>query len=913
METRPPPTGARRLPLRGPPFSHGPHIPNSKEKSRNRLLLPPSLPRRRPSNRDWSDCDPTFAAEANAAIRALRDTGAGADARARRLAARLVERYPGSPLAHTILAEGHRVRGRLEGARSSLERAAALAPGCPRTAFMLAAVLTRMGLFDEAMEVCDRSLRVPQPTDPARHLPYPRKRIVPKDAEHRIAYTRQGIRRLRLGAEKCRRTAVPLPPESALPAPDWPPESAEANLQVARDLWRGMSEEEQQAFLKVSFQDMKSYCRSGGELEMISLLSDAEHDQFVKLSASSSCWTCPLCGFKIILDEERFMVHMENFHIEHEEYKKLRSSLPKRIPDNEMELLKSWRWEPMPIDGDDLAERTEILSKLKKLVSQLIDMEAVSLCLLYIMHKFIMRRVRPVTPLVVSMCACCGIRQLSSAHLKELYEFLQKLTPILADYVHQKAQNGEQESQQDSLAVTTWLKETGTLSFDYGKIVSRNTDGSSNPDEIVDGLFHESLLEDPLVSWGGVWQRCLDLGPDILNKISEALNKLKVNCSSCEELKQKLGDVYFLPDAIFETDIDVKPYFDDGIGSVQVEMLLIDAEVDYQKKMLLEACKVDYLAAILPIAKACLRAKMNNNLRPPNGLELQAPLNIILRSLWHIRRFHDTLQKIPSKCTDVKDGNSQIGKTLCKIFDSWDNEKAGKPCDPCDSTRFADFTNSLVYKKDGQRKTAIDIVKFIFRRLHSSQTPLHFEFKGETLDHQTPVEPSFLGCICLVHDLFGLHIYENKFNCVNEVYTEYQYTTFLHSIDLGAVGKTKVESFSELLKARKSRIESCGHMVSQYSLECPPRLFMTVFEWKEDKVGHINMHEVLMSLAVELDISHFYGELHSGSKYTLVSAYAESWEASIQQYSQANLCPEIIFFERVEDPELGTHRDQTAP
>ncbi|BAT14398.1 Os11g0549605 [Oryza sativa Japonica Group] len=791
METRPPPTGVRRLPLRGPPFSRGPHIPNSKEKSRNRL-----------------------------------------------------------------------------------ERAPALAPGCPRTAFMLAAVLTRMGLFDEAMEVCDRSLLVPQPTDPARHLPYRRKRIVPKDAEHRIAYTRQGIRRLRLGAEKCRRTAVPLPPESALPAPDWPPESAEANLQVARDLWRGMSEEEQQAFLKVSFQDMKSYCRSGGELEMISLLSDAEHDQFVKLSASSSCWTCPLCGFKIILDEERFMVHMENFHIEHEEYKKLRSSLPKRIPDNEMELLKSWRWEPMPIDGDDLAERTEILSKLKKLVSQLIDMEAVSLCLLYIMHKFIMRRVRPVTPLVVSMCACCGIRQLSSAHLKELYEFLQKLTPILADYVHQKAQNGEQESQQDSLAVTTWLKETGTLSFDYGKIVSRNTDGSSNPDEIVDGLFHESLLEDPLVSWGGVWQRCLDLGPDILNKISEALNKLKVNCSSCEELKQKLGDVYFLPDAIFETDIDVKPYFDDGIGSVQVEMLLIDAEVDYQKKMLLEACKVDYLAAILPIAKACLRAKMNNNLRPPNGLELQAPLNIILR--------------------------------------------------------------------DGQRKTAIDIVKFIFRRLHSSQTPLHFEFKGETLDHQTPVEPSFLGCICLVHDLFGLHIYENKFNCVNEVYTEYQYTTFLHSIDLGAVGKTKVESFSELLKARKSRIESCGHMVSQYSLECPPRLFMTVFEWKEDKVGHINMHEVLMSLAVELDISHFYGDLHSGSKYTLVSAvccndqgqyfcfargnniwliydnnrrpmYAESWEASIQQYSQANLCPEIIFFERVEDPELGTHRDQTAP
>uniref|UniRef100_A0A0E0MG64 USP domain-containing protein n=1 Tax=Oryza punctata TaxID=4537 RepID=A0A0E0MG64_ORYPU len=900
---------------------------------------------RRPSNRDWSDCDPTFAEEANAAIGALR--GPGPDADAHGLAARLVERYPDSPLAHTILAEWHRVRGRLEGERSSLERAAALAPGCPRTAFMLAAVLTRMGLCDEAMEVCDRILRVTDPTDPARHLPYPRNRIVSKNAEHRIAYTREGIRRLRLGAEKGRRTAVP--PESALPAPDWPPESAEAELQEARDLWRGMSEEERQAFLKVSFEDMKSYCRSGGELEKIHLLSDAE--QFVKFYASSSCWTCPLCRFNIIFDEKRFMIHMENFHIEHEEYKKLRSSLPKRVPDNEMELLKSWRWEPMPIDGDDLAERTEILSKLQKIVSQLIDKEAISLCLLYIMYKFIMRRVRPVTPLVVSMCACCGIRQLSSAHLKELYEFLQKLTPILTDYVHQKAQNGEQESQQDSLAVTTWLKETGTLSFDYGKIVSRKTDGSSNPDEIVDGLFHESLLEDPLVSSGGMWQRCLGLGPDILNKISEALNKLKVNCSSCEKLQQKHGDVYFLPDAIFETDIDVKPYFDDGIGSVQVEMLLIDVEMDYQKKRLLETCKVDYLPVILPIAKACLRAKLNN-LRPLNVLELQAPLDVILRSLWHIRRFRNTVQNIPCKCPEVKDGDSQIGKKLHEIFDSWDNEKAWKPCDPCDSTRFADFTTSLVYTKDGKRKTATDIVKLIFRRLHSSQTPLHFEFKGENLEHQTPIKPSLLGCICLVHDLFGLHIYENKFNCVNEVHTKYKYTTFLHSIDLGAIGKTKVESFRELLKAWKSRIESCGDMVSQYSLLYPPRLFMTgrvvfstdilnvimhicflylsekAFGWKDDKVSHINMHEVLMSLAAELDISHFYGGLHSGSKYTLVSAVcwngqgqyvcfarnenrwliydnnkvmpAGSWQESIERYRQYKLRPEILFFEHVE-------------
>ncbi|KAG8058686.1 hypothetical protein GUJ93_ZPchr0002g24266 [Zizania palustris] len=43
----------------------------------------------------------------------------------------------------------------------------------------------------------------------------------------------------------------------------------------------------------------------------------------------------------------------------------------------------------------------------------------------------------------------------------------------------------------------------------------------------------------------------------------------------------------------------------DEIDSLQVEMLLIDVEVDYWKKRFLKNCKLDYLAVILPIAKAC--------------------------------------------------------------------------------------------------------------------------------------------------------------------------------------------------------------------------------------------------------------------------------------------------------------------
>ncbi|KAF0907437.1 hypothetical protein E2562_017373 [Oryza meyeriana var. granulata] len=880
----------------------------------------------KPTNRDWSDCDPTFAEEADTAIGALwGPDGYG-------LATQLVSKYPDSPLAYTILAEWHRVRMDPQMATAHFRSAEALAPRCPQIAYQLAAMLIDMGSWDEAVEVCDRSLLVPEPTDPALHFPYRRNCIVTKSAEHRIAYTREGIRRLRLGAGMGKGTAVP---------PELPPERAE--LHRARDLWRGMSEEKRQAFLEVSFEDMKSYCRSEGLLEMLRLLPVVE--EFIWACESFKLWACPLCTCSIngshddtlisLHDDTQFMLHMENFHIEikDEEYKKLRSSMPERIPDIEMELLKSWRWEPKPIDGDDLAERTKILSEIKRIVFQLIDMDVISLNLLFIIHKFIMSRVRPVKPLVVSICACCGIGQLSSVHLKELYELLEPLTHTLKGYEHQKYRNGEQESQQDSPVVTIRLKETGTyMSFGCGKIASTKTDGSNQADESLNSLFHESLLDDTLATWVHMRQRCLNLGPDILNTISEALDKLKLKCSLCEELKQIQGDVYFLPDAIFESDIDVKPYFHSGIGSVQVEMLLIDAEVDYQKERLLETCEMDWFPVILHIAKACLLAKLNNNppqkallLCPLNGPELEAPLDVILRSLWHLRRFHDTLQKIPCKCPDVKDGDSQIGKKLREIFDSWDNDKEGKPCDPCCSTRFADFTSSLVYKKDAKRRTATEIVKLIFRRLHSSQTPLHFEFKGETLELQTVVEPTLLGCICLTHDLFGLHICENKCNCVNELPTKYEHATFLHSVDLSAVGKTKLESFSELLKATESRIGSCGHKFARYSLLYPPHLFMTVFKWKDIEVSHINMHEVLISLAAELNINHIYGGLHSGCMYTLVSAVccndqgqylcfarnknrwliydnnrvtcAESWEESIQRYSQDNLCPEFLFFE----------------
>ncbi|EEE52382.1 hypothetical protein OsJ_34471 [Oryza sativa Japonica Group] len=70
------------------------------------------------------------------------------------------------------------------------------------------------------------------------------------------------------------------------------------------------------------------------------------------------------------------------------------------------------------------------------------------------------------------------------------------------------------------------------------------------------------------------------------------------------------------------------------------------------------------------------------------------------------------------------------------------------------------------YERQAGNITVYRVVESVLERLHMAQTPLHFEFKGESL------VPKFLGCICQTHTLFGLHIIEKKCNCVNEVPTK---------------------------------------------------------------------------------------------------------------------------------------------
>ncbi|BAT14399.1 Os11g0549607 [Oryza sativa Japonica Group] len=132
-------------------------------------------PRRSPrkSNRDWLDCDRRFAQQADGVI--LQVLRRSPDAVER--ATQLMCRYKKSPLAYAILAEAWLASGNLVMAKTHLRSATVLAPRCPYISLALAAVLVRMGSWEEAVRECARGLGAWMPTDPARHSPLPEDSI----------------------------------------------------------------------------------------------------------------------------------------------------------------------------------------------------------------------------------------------------------------------------------------------------------------------------------------------------------------------------------------------------------------------------------------------------------------------------------------------------------------------------------------------------------------------------------------------------------------------------------------------------------------------------------------------------------------------------------------------------------------
>lgn len=320
-------------------------------------------------------------------------------------------------------------------------------------------------------------------------------------------------------------------------------------------------------------------------------------------------------------------------------------------------------------------------------------------------------------------------------------------------------------------------------------------------------------------------------------------------------------------------------------------------------------------------------------------------LNVIIQSLWHLRRFREGFLK-RSISEHVHVGDPCVVCALFDILSALSVAFGDSKREPVASTALRIALSNLYpessFFQEGQMNDASEVLAVIFDCLHRSFTP---DSAGSDCES---VESSCLGSYdctnpsCIAHTLFGMDIFErmNCYSCGLES-RHLKYTSFFHNINASALRTMKVmcadNSFDELLNFVEMNHQlpcdpeagGCGKLNHiHHILSKPPHVFTTVLGWQNAHESVDDIKATLTALETEIDISVLYRGLDPKNVHRLVSvvcyygqhyhcfAYSRdhekwimyddktvkvigTWEEVLCMCERGHLQPQVLFYEAV--------------
>ncbi|KAF2911513.1 hypothetical protein DAI22_11g185600 [Oryza sativa Japonica Group] len=596
---------------------------NKRRMPRNRGAASASAP----TNADWEDATAAFREEAEAALRSLsigEDDGAAAE--------RLAARHRGSPLAHHVVGHARAALARAGDAVAQLRRAAGLAPGC------------------------------------------------------RVAVARERLRGVRADAE----ALTGVSHQATVPPPPPPSRSRRSALPDTDDeVW---------SFLTVRVEDLTAHCAKIGSSAGALAVADAV--EFVKATNASVYWLCPVCD-EVFLDSNSFQSHVESEYIH-----QLKQLLPLMQPSTTMKPTSkdsSW-WKPIGAqeEEEEIARIREAfsivngseVSYLGCVAFSILDGPEIPSIDLMVFSSLDEPEVSSVEPVSNEVKFKKGRRRRLKKwdawldHCREIErdcpsweELLLPLCKEMPELWEHLESCVETEENENSFPLISLFQDGSALFLDSQKIARRDMDGSINVDALFNWLLRGSSPQKPVPSWTSIRKRCVHDGNEVLKRIGEISDLLQEQFGLKGHSEGTMHGDFFTTKAKLNNGSPGKELHDmDDIHEeyvVQEKSEGADSDLDHQISMTeeLENSSLSFSDSSDLSTLETESTSFNSGIGTVHQISTdELSLNVTLRALWHLRRFH-VFRQIPHTLHHISVRDHCIVCLLCEIFYAWDHNE----------------------------------------------------------------------------------------------------------------------------------------------------------------------------------------------------------------------------------------------